>query len=133
MAIVPDRHSCLKCGFLSGLGSSEVSEHDRALIAAKGKAGWFEPNAPFDCAKHLWWYDEAAVEVILFEANRPRPQCPGFGRWIRGRTPEEHRRLEDESRTFQHQSRLAWRSFWGGLIGALIGAGILNLLSRVFA
>jgi hypothetical protein len=39
-----------------------------------------------------------------------------------GRDTDAHFKLEDEERAFTHQSRLAWRSFWGGLIGSVIGA-----------
>lgn len=112
---------------------TEAALHDRALIAANGKsASWYQPDDPFHCAKGLWTYPGSGAEAIFFEANRQRPHCDGFHRWVHGRDPEAHFQLEDEARGFKHQSRLAWRSFWGGLIGAAIGAGLLALVGRLF-
>jgi hypothetical protein len=120
-------HSCLDCGYLCDRDGGEISPSDRARIAAERQAGWFQPEAPFACAKGLWeWELGSPVEVTIFEANRSRPFCDGFYRWVPGRDAEAHLKLEDENRIFTHQSRLAWRSFFGGLIGAAIGQTVAS-------
>ena len=78
------------------------------------------------CAKEMWdWEYDNPFNVVIYEAKRPRFSCSGFYGWVHGRNPAEHFRLEDERRTFQHQRRLAWLSFWGALIGAIIGAAVV--------
>lgn len=123
-----NRHRCLKCGFLSFRNGDEVAETGRRLISAEGKAGWWTEKAPVHCLKHMWdWEDDDPFNVVIYEANRPRRSCSGFYRWVYGRSPAEHFKLEDERRTFLHQRRLAWLAFLGGMIGAIIGAAVAFL------
>src|SRR5437868_15538406 len=87
------RHTCLKCGFLSFDGD-EAYAGIRRTVAAQGEAGWFAKENAVDCYKHLWnWADDAAVNIITFEANRARFRCAGFRRYLPGRSPEAHLKL----------------------------------------
>ena len=117
------RNQCLKCGFLAFKNGDEVTESDRRVIASKGQAAqWWQPDDPFDCAKQMWDWNDNPFDVIIREANRPRSSCKGFYPWVHGRSSQQHFKLEDERRTFRQQRWLAWLSFLGGLIGALISA-----------
>jgi len=100
-----NRHSCLNCGFLNFDGD-EASTDVRAIIAAKGQAGWFrkEEEDDVDCYKHLWFWDVGGgPDLIIYEANRPRFRCVGFHRHVPGRSPQDHLKLEDEEREFHRR------------------------------
>ena len=67
-------------GFLAFTDGSEVPDSARKLIAARGQAGWFADQAPFDCFKKMWDEDfhESAFDTIIEEANAPRRFVSGF-------------------------------------------------------
>jgi hypothetical protein len=129
----PDRNSCLKCGFLTFQGGGEVTISGRRLISAKGQLGWFSGDSPqINCFKNLWdWeFRNGEFDTMITEPNEPRRYCIGFCGWQPGRSPEEHLKLEDERRGFQHQRRLAWLAFFGALFGSLLGAGVAYFTGR---
>ena len=71
----------------------------------------------------MWdWENDAAINVVLRESQSPRFACAGFYKYQPGRDPDTHLRLEDERRSYRYQRKLAWFTFFGGLLGALIGA-----------
>jgi hypothetical protein len=121
------RTVCLNCGFLS-INGHEADADARLTIAAKGKAGWFVKEAQIDCHKGLWYWDGDSASVVIYEANQPRLCCVGFHRHVPGRSPEEHLKLEDEGREFSRQRKLALIPFIAALLGALIGAGLMQRL-----
>ncbi len=124
------RHSCLKCGFLSFDGR-EASSDVRFTIEAKGTAGWFSNENAVDCYKGLWlWEIARGADLAFYEGNRPRFHCAGFVTHLAGRSPEEHKKLEDESREFRRKLILVaipslitlLTSILGGLkLAALVG------------
>src|SRR5580698_5033324 len=86
--IIRHRHSCQECGFLAFDGEREMYREQRLIIAGQGKAGWFAEERIVDCYKHLWlWEDDAAINIIVHEANRPQLRCVGFQRYSPGRSP----------------------------------------------
>lgn len=105
------------------VATEEATPDVRRLVAADGKAGWFEREDSINCYRRLWDFEgTGAVDAITYEANRPRFHCAGFYRHSHGRTPKEHLTLEGERRGFGYQKKLAWLAFFGGLAGALLGA-----------
>jgi hypothetical protein len=135
------RHSCQKCGFLAFRSNQffdkvedEADTGVRRVVAADGENGWFEREDSVDCYRHLWDWEPpppaAAVDIITYEANRPRFHCSGFHKYSPGRSPAAHLTLENELRGYRQQRRLATLSFFGAVIGAAIGAAAA-LLSRL--
>ena len=119
------RHQCLKCGFFAFDDGMEATTVARETVACgpDGPYSWWQDEAPLGCAKRLWiWQDDAPINVLIREANRPRFWCRGFYRYQPGRSPKAHFELEDERRKQRHQWRLAILAFLGALIGSVIGA-----------
>jgi hypothetical protein len=83
---------------------------------------WFAIEAPAFCFKHLWTHSkDRAYKVLIHQAGIvSRRRCKGFERWLPGRTPAEHKRLEEERRTYHRQLWLAVLAFLGALLGALL-------------
>lgn len=93
--------TCLNCGFLA-LSDREVGAADRIQLGAKGQAGC-PPLDELHCSKNLWvnynlTYSSLSSEGIFAELQERRRPCKGFMKHIPGRTPHEHRDLEDGKR-----------------------------------
>jgi hypothetical protein len=131
-----NRHSCIKCGFLSFDGG-EASTDVRLTVAAEGKTGWFvkEQEDAVDCFKHLWSREIYGYgpDTAIFEANRPRFRCAGFHRHVPGRPPNEHLKLEDEDREFRRKFILVLVPPLIAVLGGLVVGFKLALGAAVIA
>jgi hypothetical protein len=128
-----NRHSCLKCGFLSFDGG-EASTDVRSTIAAEGQTGWFVKENAVDCYKHLWfWEIGEGPYVAISEANRSRFHCVGFHRHVPGRSPQEHIKLEDEDREFRRRFVLVLVPPLTAVLGGLVVGFKLALGAAVVA
>jgi len=126
------RTVCLDCGFLS-IDGREADADALRTIACRGDEGWFGEGTRIYCDKGLWYWDESSFSVITSEANRRRLRCEGFHRHVPGRSPEQHKKLEDEGREFSRQLKLTLFPFFAALLGAMIGAGLLQpFVQRLF-
>jgi hypothetical protein len=136
------RRTCLDCGFFAyrDREPDESDEEPPAVYEALAwvrrrirvqadrfgqridRRDWFENEAPAFCSKHLWMPPEdAPINVLISEAGIvSRWRCKGFHPWTPGRTPQEHKALEDERRASRQQLRLAVLAFLGALLGALL-------------
>ena len=115
-----NRHSCLKCGFLSFDGK-EASADVRRTIAAAGTDGWFIEEDAVSCFKERWYWDGDPAAVAIHEANKPRFNCVGFHRHSPGRSPQDHLKLEDEARDFHRKFILALLTAITALLVAWFG------------
>jgi hypothetical protein len=113
------RHQCLKCGFLAFRDGTEATAGSRVTLEIGPSAGWWKDEAPITCSKDLWdweFADDAPINILLHESQRQRWHCRGFHRYAPGRTPAEHKVLEDKRAERRHQWWLALVSFLGGVL-----------------
>jgi len=130
----PKGMTCLNCGFLA-LADREVSTANRILLAARGKAG----SPPLDelcCTKKLWVsydlrYFSGSSEGLFDEVRKRRRPCVGFMRYIPGRSPCEHRELEDHKRARREKIVIGLLSGAGGIVATLLTKWLLNYLGLI--
>ena len=121
-------HYCVDCGFLAwAKDGSEATAIVRRTVAAGGSAGWYTPEGCVDCSKSLWfWEDDSDFGIVIAETSKAR-KCSGFLRYVPGRSPADHLKLEDEQRAFRRQILLAslgaTLAIVGGIVGYLIRGG----------
>jgi hypothetical protein len=110
--------TCRECGFLA-LGESELSTPSRECLSDKRNAEQ-PPLNMLCCTKRIWSKPLDRDELFEVIQAKRRP-CVGFLRYIPGRSPRDHRDLEDQKRTRREK-------IIDGLIGAAFGA-VLTLLA----
>ena len=54
----------------------------------QGPHRWWHEEAPLNCFKGMWdWDDDAPINILTYEANRARFSCPGFLKYHHGKSP----------------------------------------------
>jgi hypothetical protein len=125
----PKGMTCLDCGFLA-LDDREVSTANRVLLGANGEAGC-PPLNKLHCTKKLWVsydlkYFNDSREGIFDELQRRRRPCVGFLLYRPGRSPLEHRALEDKKRERSEKVVIGILSGVGGILVAVVTTWLLK-------
>ena len=129
---VARKRTCLDCGFLTIRGR-ELTQPERVMLGTKGQSAVMPANADQTrCFKNLWDYDLTYVGDnfggVVEEIERERHQCRGFAPYEAGFTPEQHLEHQIDQRKEKLQWRIAKLSFFGALLGGVIGIMILEVL-----
>ncbi len=108
------------------MAGDEMALADRIEVASGQSASLPSKHEETACHKRLWVDYELTFigtnyRAIVEELNQPRRDCPGFQKYEPGFSPEQHKRIQLETRQHRQQMRIALLGFLGALIGGLIG------------